>query len=45
MNKKVLTLQDISYHGTGDIYASTFIGAYISNNDLLRRINNYETIF
>ena len=27
MNKKVLTMQDISYHGTGDVYASTFLGA------------------
>ena len=23
-----------SYHGTGDVYASTFLGAYLSNNDL-----------
>ena len=36
MNKKVLTMQDISYHGTGDVYASTFLGAYLSNNDLLK---------
>ena len=25
-----------SYHGTGDVYASTFLGAYLSNNDLLK---------
>lgn len=23
-----------SYHGTGDVYASTFLGAYLNNNDL-----------
>ena len=25
-----------SYHGTGDVYASTFLGAYLSNNDLYK---------
>ncbi len=25
-----------SYHGTGDVYASTFLGAFLSNNDLLK---------
>ena len=25
-----------SYHGTGDIYASTFLGAYLNNNDLMK---------
>ena len=25
-----------SYHGTGDVYASTFLGAYLSNNDLIK---------
>ena len=25
-----------SYHGTGDVYASTFLGAYLSNNDLFK---------
>ena len=25
-----------SYHGTGDVYASTFLGAYLNNNDLLK---------
>ena len=34
--QKILTMQDISYHGTGDVYASTFLGAYLSNNDLLK---------
>lgn len=27
---------DKSYHGTGDVYASTFLGAYLGNNDLLK---------
>ena len=36
MNKKVLTMQDISYHGTSDVYASAFLCAYLSNNDLLK---------
>lgn len=35
MNKKVLTMQDTSHHGAGDVYASTFLGAYLSNNNLL----------
>ena len=25
-----------SYHGTGDVYASTFLGAYLGNNDLMK---------
>lgn len=25
-----------SYHGTGDVYASTFLGSYLSNNDLYK---------
>ena len=25
-----------SYHGTGDIYASTFLGAYLSNNNIYK---------
>ena len=25
-----------SYHGTGDVYASTFLGAYLSNGDLMK---------
>ena len=25
-----------SYHGTGDIYASTFLGAFLGNNDLMK---------
>ena len=25
-----------SYHGTGDVYASTFLGAYLGNNDLIK---------
>ena len=25
-----------SYHGTGDVFASTFIGSYLDNNDLLK---------
>ena len=25
-----------SFHGTGDVFASTFIGSYLSNNDLLK---------
>ena len=25
-----------SYHGTGDVYASTFLGAYLGNNNLMK---------
>ena len=27
---------DKSYHGTGDVYASTFLGAYMGHHDLMR---------
>lgn len=27
-----------SYHGTGDVYASTFLGAYLSNHDLMKSV-------
>ena len=27
---------DKSYHGTGDVYASTFLGAYLGHHDLMR---------
>ncbi|MCR5185346.1 MAG: pyridoxamine kinase [Bacilli bacterium] len=27
-----------SYHGTGDIYSSSFLGAYLSNHDLLKSV-------
>lgn len=27
-----------SYHGTGDIYTSSFLGAYLSNNDLYKSV-------
>ena len=29
---------DKSYHGTGDVYASTFLGAYLSNHDLMKSV-------
>ena len=25
-----------SYHGTGDVYASTFLGSYLGNNDIIK---------
>lgn len=29
---------DKSYHGTGDVYTSSFLGAYLKNNDILASI-------